>query len=156
MSLSIEQQRQKVRDLKKKPILNRKVVKVKPINVHVLAQKELAEKRVIELYQNPTKTEFRLIKIFEHHNIPFEFQKLFIKGMRFYIVDFFIYGLIIEIDGRSHSNTKDYDAKRTKWLLTKGSVKKVVRFKNKEVYSSPLRVLGKILIELSYLKNRKI
>src|ERR1051325_9176649 len=64
-----------------------------------------------------------------------------ICGLRFrrqhrigsYIADFFCdaAGLVIELDGASHDERKEYDAKRTYWISKRGL--DAIRFSNEEV-----------------------
>lgn len=63
-----------------------------------------------------------------------------------YIVDFFCTKskLVIEVDGDSHADRVEYDARRTQWLSEeKGYL--VIRFTNNEIYHNIDVVLKQIL-----------
>src|SRR5438105_1001071 len=61
-----------------------------------------------------------------------------------YIADFFCHAahLVIEVDGDSHDEREEYDAKRTYWMSAKGLA--VMRFTNEEVLKNPEGVLQAI------------
>lgn len=60
----------------------------------------------------------------------------------FYIVDFIVNDLfIVEIDGKNHLETKEYDNKRDNYLRKKGY--KVIRIKNEEVSRYDMKSLRK-------------
>jgi len=65
-----------------------------------------------------------------------------------YIVDFVAIAqrLIIEVDGDSHANQREYDAERTAWLEEQGY--RVLRFTNQEVSKKMPQVLATIWREL--------
>ena len=62
-----------------------------------------------------------------------------------YIADFFcpLANLVIEVDGNSHDERKEYDHKRTHWIQKQGC--RVIRFTNDEVFQSFDVVLEEIL-----------
>ncbi|HXQ20703.1 MAG TPA: DUF559 domain-containing protein, partial [Candidatus Acidoferrales bacterium] len=66
-----------------------------------------------------------------------------------FIVDFFCprARLVVEIDGDSHAEQKDYDAERTAWLEQHRQYR-VVRFMNTEVHENIEAVLERIAAEL--------
>ena len=65
-----------------------------------------------------------------------------------FIADFVArsYKLIIELDGDSHGNQADYDAKRTTYLAAQGY--RVIRFSNSDVIGNLDGVLEAILLSL--------
>ena len=85
-----------------------------------------AEKRVWELVRNRKIDGYRFIR---QHAIPFTLEGI----SRFFVADFYCSKkqLVIEIDGDSHIEKKDYDQIRTHILEQKGL--KVVRFTNLEI-----------------------
>ena len=66
-----------------------------------------------------------------------------------YIVDFFCFerGLIIEIDGGQHSESVEYDTRRTQLLESEGY--RVLRFWNNQVLGETEAVKQVILEELT-------
>lgn len=74
------------------------------------------------------------------HAIDFDRQRVIGN----YIVDFYIkqFGLVIEIDGLSHDNKKEYDDIREEYLISLGL--KVYRIKVIEI----MRHMGKVLTKL--------
>lgn len=60
----------------------------------------------------------------------------------FYIIDFIIPSLLlaIEIDGSSHDNKQDYDARRDQFIISHGL--KVLHVKNEDVSSTLLTLLS--------------
>ncbi len=50
-----------------------------------------------------------------------------------YIADFYCVDakLVVELDGKAHANTKEYDAERDAWLQSQGIL--VIRFSNEDV-----------------------
>ena len=65
-----------------------------------------------------------------------------------YIVDFvcFSQNLIVELDGGQHLTQRDYDAKRTEWLQSRGF--RVLRFWDNEALGDADSVLERIMLEL--------
>ena len=65
-----------------------------------------------------------------------------------YIVDFvcFSQNLIVELDGGQHLTQRDYDAKRTEWLQSRGF--RVLRFWDNEALGDVDSVLERIMLEL--------
>ena len=55
--------------------------------------------------------------------------------------------IVIELDGDSHGNQKDYDAQRTEWLAKYGW--RVLRFTNLEIEYEMDAVLNAILLAVS-------
>jgi leucyl-tRNA synthetase len=70
-----------------------------------------------------------------------------------FIVDFVCLkkGLIVEVDGKYHDDTKEYDAYRTNVLKRNGF--KVIRFKNENVLSDLENVLNEIENQLKTIKK---
>lgn len=62
-----------------------------------------------------------------------------------FIVDFYCAeaGLVVELDGKGHSERADYDARRTAWLASRGLT--VLRFANIEVIERPQLVYVRIM-----------
>lgn len=127
---------------------NKKVTKQARRKNHLEAL-ERAEGYAKELVARTTKSEAKLIKELELRKIEFKFQQIIIKGKAFYIADFLIGNLIIEIDGSYHSSKvqKIKDEKRTKTLQKWGY--KVIRFKNKPTLRNPAKVVNKIITALN-------
>ena len=63
-----------------------------------------------------------------------------------YIVDFYCpeKRVVVEVDGKQHTNTRDYDEYRTSYLEALDI--QVIRFWNSEVYNSIDRVITKIML----------
>jgi len=99
------------------------------------------------LKKNATKAELAFEAILKELNIKYMFQKGFIAGRSFFIVDFYIprpHKTVFEIDGKSHNpkRQKNYDFRRTQTLKKRGI--RVFRFKNKEVINKRNEVKDKI------------
>lgn len=135
MGLTIEQQRQKIRDSITK-VIEKPKVKLTPYQ----STYNVAFKYRLELIKNKTKAEKFLINRLAEHGITFQFQKIFIGNGKFYICDFYFkeINLVIELDGKVHNNKKQKrkDSKRTKWLHKNHGVE-VIRFKNGYVFDNP-------------------
>ncbi len=71
-----------------------------------------------------------------------------------YIVDFASRGpmLVVEVDGHSHGNRVDYDAKRTRYLVNAGY--KVVRFTNYDVLENMLGTLESLALVIGFFQKR--
>jgi very-short-patch-repair endonuclease len=100
--------------------------------------KALAVKFRNELLDLETEAEVIFKSYLIKLGIKYEFQKIIFAGKSFYIVDFYLpkKSLVIEVDGYHHSNEeiKTKDDLRT-GDLKKVGVKKVIRFKNGEIYN---------------------
>ena len=61
---------------------------------------------------------WRQVRAGEFHNIDFDRQRVIGN----YIVDFYVksLGLVVEIDGESHNDKEEYDAKREDFLISLG------------------------------------
>ena len=75
-----------------------------------------------------------------------KFRRQFSVGP--YVVDFICYEhqLIIELDGGQHTEQRDYDARRSKYLINRGY--RVVRFWNHDVLLDIDSVLEALWLEL--------
>lgn len=100
----------------------------------------IANKYSNQLRQKSTESENIMIEILLHNSILFEFQKVFIKGCKFYIVDFYLKNekgerYIIEIDGGIHMKKSQIrkDKTRTTWLAKNHKINKVLRFWNSQL-----------------------
>src|SRR5580693_2174186 len=71
-----------------------------------------------------------------------------------YIVDFVCFGikLVVELDGDSHNNRQNYDAKRTEYLNGLGY--KVMRFTNEDVMNNLEGVVETLYSEAKSLASR--
>ena len=80
-----------------------------------------------------------------------KFRRQYVIGP--YIVDFVCMerGLIVEIDGGQHNDQREYDAKRTAFLESKGY--HVIRFWNNEVLKDRESVLDEIHRQLELRKR---
>lgn len=96
-------------------------------------KQKLVHKRLKHLRDNATKAELRAVEILKKRNIKHIFQKCFIKGEAFCIVDIYIpkRKICIEIDGEYHENTKGYDNWKDNYLESRGFT--VKRIKNEDV-----------------------
>lgn len=77
----------------------------------------------------------------------YEAQKvIFVDEYNFYIVDFYLpkYNVVIEVDGKQHSENKNYDSIRTRKLKEIG-VRKVLRFKNEDFRTIPGQKISDII-----------
>ncbi len=93
-------------------------------------------KRVISLRRRATPSEKHLINILEESEIEYIFQKGFIKGNYYCIVDFYIprpYKLCIEVDGGYHLTDEQQkrDERKDKYLISRRL--KILRLKNEQV-----------------------
>jgi very-short-patch-repair endonuclease len=101
-------------------------------------------KRKETLINNATKSEIEFKQLLDENNIYYIFQKAFIQGNNYVIVDFYLpkLKLCIEIDGGYHltesqqkrDNNKDY-------YLIKQRNFKVLRIKNEEVCNFNIKTL---------------
>lgn len=83
--------------------------------------------RAREMKDNPTYHEKVFKGLLRERRIPFMTQIV----IGFYIVDFLIDKTIVELDGKSHDDRQEYDAKRDRYLRANGY--KVIRIKNEVV-----------------------
>ena len=94
--------------------------------------------------KNPSKAEKQLWNHLKDNQLNnYRFRRQHIIGNQ-YIVDFVCFekGLVIELDGDSHGQRKNYDAKRDTFLQKEGY--HVLRFWNPDVYNNKDYVLQKI------------
>jgi very-short-patch-repair endonuclease len=112
--------------------------------------------RRIKLIDKATKSELIFKKKLKQLNIKFLFQKGFIQGDNFCIVDFYLpkpYRTCIEIDGGYHNTTKQQyrDKYRDKYrdiYLTKDRGFKIIRFTNEQATNISLEELERIICYL--------
>ena len=105
------------------------------VNAQRLRENAESNKHVLTL--NATPTEIKMKMLLTELGVRYEFQKIYYVGYSFYIVDFYLpdHNLVVEIDGQQHYawNAKVYDKLRTDNLINLHSVKRVVRFDNKDL-----------------------
>lgn len=91
---------------------------------------EWVKNKAKELRANPTESESRIINFFKENKIRYKFQQpIFINDKKGYIADFVLFNkVILEIDGSSHNDSKEYDKQRTAELESKGFI--VIRMRN--------------------------
>lgn len=100
-------------------------------------KQSLCATRRLELIEKATPSELRFMAILDKIGVDYCFQKGFIQGENFCIVDFYIpkpHKLCIEIDGGYHKAKKQVsrDFNRTFYLEQQRKFR-VVRFTNEEV-----------------------
>lgn len=102
-----------------------------------------------QLRAKPTKAELFLKSYLVKSGIIFTFQQVIIKGSKFYIVDFWINNVVIEVDGSGHYTEEGSkkDKKRTEWLKKQG-IKHVIRFSNNQVLKYPDQCIDHIKLWL--------
>ena len=102
-----------------------------------------------QLRDKATKAELFLKTYLVKSGIIFTFQKVIIKGGKFYIVDFWINDVVVEVDGSGHYTEKGSkkDKKRTEWLKNQG-IKHVIRFSNNQVLKYPDQCIDHIKLWL--------
>lgn len=79
--------------------------------------------RIKRLRLNPTLAELKFQSKLDALGIRYIFQKGFIQGNGYYIVDFYIpkpYKIVIEIDGSSHDDREEYDKRKNAYLKKRG------------------------------------
>lgn len=94
--------------------------------------------RIKNLRENPTASELSIKKLLESMGLNFIFQKGFIQGDYYCIVDFYLpkpYRLCIEVDGEYHLTEEmiKKDAYRDSYLKSRGF--KVLRITNSRANS---------------------
>ena len=121
---------------------------------------ESAEYYAKNMKENPSYLEKIMMQFLDNNHIKYEFQKIYyIKKkqiiQRYFIVDFYIphCNLVIEVDGKFHSNQIDYDNQRTKILKEHYSGLKIVRFTKDDFNDEKL---GNLLLRLKASAYRKI
>jgi very-short-patch-repair endonuclease len=86
---------------------------------------------------NPLENKIK--NILEELEIKFVYQKVFRKGKKFKIADFYLteHKLILECDGSYHESKESQkkDAKRTNWIINNFDVKEVIRIDYKQFFS---------------------
>ena len=91
-------------------------------------------KRLKKLRDNATKSELIFKEILDSLKIKYIFQKGFISGDAYVIVDFYLpkpYKICIEIDGKYHDKQKGKDKWKDDYLKGRGF--RVIRIKNEEL-----------------------
>lgn len=105
-------------------------------------------KRKLELEYNITEAELVMSKKLASLNERYIFQKGFIQGPGFYIVDFYLpkYKICLELDGDYHldERQKDYDKRKNDYLVYYRGFK-VIRLNNNECFSISLSKLQNLL-----------
>ncbi len=101
--------------------------------------------RARELRQPQTPAESKLWVRLRNRQLGYKFRRQYTIGR--FIADFYCAecGLVIELDGDSHSEQVDYDQNRTEWLTQRGY--RVIRFSNAEVHGQLDAVLEAIVSE---------
>ena len=98
-------------------------------------KQKLNNRRILELRSKATPSEIQMQGILERAGVKNIFQKGFIKGDAFVIVDFYIKRgkVCLEVDGEYHETPeqKSYDAWKDAYLRSRGF--RVIRVKNEEV-----------------------
>jgi len=92
--------------------------------------------RIKRLRENATPAERRVKIMLNVLKTKHIFQKGFIQGNGYYIVDFYLpkpKKIVIEVDGSSHEGREDYDARKDAYLKKRKF--KVVRITNDEVFN---------------------
>ena len=86
-------------------------------------------------------------EIFRHKLLELKIHYQRQKVIKYYIVDFFLpkRNLIVEIDGLYHSQTREYDEDRQKFLTNQGYV--VLRFTDEQVRNDVKSCIEQILRE---------
>jgi len=105
-------------------------------NLTVKEKQSLCHKRQNKLKKNATGAELIFKDKLDLMNIKYLFQKGFIKGKNFCIVDFYLpkpYKICIEVDGGYHNDPIQIarDLNRTNYLENQRGLK-VIRFTNEE------------------------
>lgn len=95
----------------------------------------------------PTKEEYKLWFRLKNKKLGVKFRRQHSIGP--YIIDFYCNErrLVIEIDGSTHKNSKEYDKERTLFLNSLDI--KVLRFWNSDISNNLDKVLEKIIAELN-------
>lgn len=101
------------------------------------------------LRANETKSEKALWHELRNKKLGYKFRRQHIIAV--YIVDFVcLYKqLVVEVDGKSHLYTKEYDDARTEFLNSEAFA--VIRFTNEEVLNSMHIVLEAVRNRLNYV-----
>ena len=105
-----------------------------------------------KLRDNPTIAEIKFRELLDKLGVYYIFQKCFIAGNGFYIVDFYLPApkrICIEIDGSIHNLPEVIKKDRAKDGYLRGRGFKVLRFSNETVY------YGEQII-LETLKNHNV
>lgn len=98
-----------------------------------LKQKTLFS-RIKRLRENATPAEINLKAMLDLCGIKYIFQKGFIQGNGYYVVDFYLpkpRKIVIEVDGNSHDGREEYDKRKDDYLKKRKF--KIVRITNQEV-----------------------
>ncbi len=111
--------------------------------------------RARKMRKDPTTPEAKLWYFLKKKNLGgYRFRRQ--HPINRFIVDFYCHEtkLIIELDGSSHADQKEYDAIRTAWLEAHGYT--VIRFWNNQVMQEIDSVLKSILNQCHALKVKKV
>lgn len=154
MGLSINQQRNKIRaNRKPEIIMGKKVFSKRDKRKQDSQAVALSKRRARDLVKNATKAELLLKDRLEKNDISHKFQSIIRKRQTFFIADFLIDNLVIELDGSYHlkEKQKKKDARRTRTLKKWGY--EVIRFTNKQVFTQLPLVIDRIEIQLDLMKK---
>ncbi len=104
--------------------------------------------RLKQLKDKATVSELSFKARLDKTGIKYIFQKGFIAGDGYYIVDFYLpkpYKICIEIDGGYHSTQQqiDYDTRKDRYLSNRGF--KVIRILNENVELFELETLNSLI-----------
>ena len=101
-------------------------------------------KRKDNLIKNATKSELIFKELLDNNNIYYMFQKGFIQGKNYVIVDFYLpkLKLCIELDGGYHETEKQIkrDLNKDNYLINERKFK-VLRIKNEDVLNFNINIL---------------
>lgn len=106
---------------------------------------------VKDLKNNATVAESLLWQELRNKKLGVKFRRQHVIGS--YIPDFVALSikLIVEVDGKIHLGKKNVDAERTEWF--KLNDYRVIRFSNEEIEKRIDRVIARIKMEISNLRN---
>ena len=117
-------------------------------NEIVRYRQKTLRKRILKLKKNATRAEKIVYDYLSDNDVKFIFQKGFISGSNYVIVDFYLpkpYKVCIEIDGGYHNTTKQQhrDRNRDDYLINERGFR-VYHFLNSQIYKN-VQVLDKII-----------
>lgn len=107
------------------------------------ARSNLLTSRARSMLHAPTPSEEALWQVLRHGVCGVAFKRQVVLGER-YIADFFApaVGLVVEVDGGAHRNSRAADRRRDEWLRRRGY--RVVRVRAAAVLASPTEALAVI------------
>lgn len=113
--------------------------------------------RAVRLIDRATEAELAVREMLLDAGVDHRFQEPYHDHTQCRIVDFVIGDVGFEIDGGYHNqpSQKKLDAKRTKWLLAKTHICKIIRFTNDEVFDNPPMVLEIMKSYVGYKAPKK-